>query len=235
MKAPLHGRRRASGGRSGRARAHRVYVSRGFRSVGGVEGRPDIFSRWAAWQAPVNASKSARRPFLLSQAPPQGKDAPFQKPSGPPGVIGCVGGDIWRTAPQFNSAKSSKKVSAAAHCAWRPRPIGDGAAETTTPLQDEQGLSAMGVHLRRAAGRRGGSVTQCMADKLRGAALSRLRRLEASSTNVKAAFDFARFLSARALRSAASSISGCAESAAGEGRTRFFVDMGRANVGRHVG
>ena len=52
---------------------------------------------------------------------------------------------------------------------------------------------------------------------------------------VKAAFDFARFLSASALRSAASSISGCAESAAGEGRTRFFVDMGRANVGRHVG
>ena len=42
----------------------------------------------------------------------------------------------------------------------------------------------MGVHLRRAAGRRGGSVTQCMADKLRSAALSRLRRLEASSTNV---------------------------------------------------
>ena len=46
----------------------------------------------------------------------------------------------------------------------------------------------------------------------------------------KGAFDFARFWSPSALRSAASSISGCAASAAGEGRTRFFVDMGRANV-----
>ena len=47
---------------------------------------------------------------------------------------------------------------------------------------------------------------------------------------LKAAFDFARFLSANALRSAASSMSGCAESAAGEGRARFFVDMGSVNV-----
>ena len=58
---------------------------------------------------------------------------------------------------------------------------------------------------------------------------ARRRRRRELLTQV-GAFDFARFWSPSALRSAASLISGSAESAAGEGRARFFVDMGSVNV-----
>jgi len=48
---------------------------------------------------------------------------------------------------------------------------------------------------------------------------------------VRGAFDLAGVFLPIALRSAASSTSASAESAVGEGRERFFVDIGRVNVG----